>query len=103
MTANVTCPATVFQQFELDIEPKVFLKPSRMSSAEALSHNESREFSLSEAAAKGMQPLRETVSELEMLTRAGKDNFCCYLCSPLPLHPAPSLRISSRLFWGCAQ
>uniref|UniRef100_A0A8B9BK29 Transmembrane protein 259 n=1 Tax=Anser brachyrhynchus TaxID=132585 RepID=A0A8B9BK29_9AVES len=57
-------------KFELDIEPKVFLKPSRMSSAEALSRNESREFSLSEAAAKGMQPLRETVSELEMLTRA---------------------------------
>lgn len=71
----------------------MFLKPSRMSSTEALSRNESQEFSFSEAATKGMQPLRETVSEFEMLTRAGKDNFCCYLCSPLPLHlctfPAP--------------
>lgn len=71
----------------------MFLKPSRMSSTEALSRNESQEFSFSEAATKGMQPLRETVSEFEMLTRAGKDNFCCYLCSSLPLHlctfPAP--------------
>uniref|UniRef100_A0A8B9ZWR6 Transmembrane protein 259 n=1 Tax=Anas zonorhyncha TaxID=75864 RepID=A0A8B9ZWR6_9AVES len=57
-------------KFELDIEPKVFLKPSRMSSTEALSRNESQEFSFSEAATKGMQPLRETVSEFEMLTRA---------------------------------
>ncbi|XP_040548684.1 membralin isoform X1 [Gallus gallus] len=57
-------------KFELDIEPKVFLKPSRMSSTEALAHNESQEFSFSEAATKGMQPLRETVSEFEMLARA---------------------------------
>ncbi|KAM6332260.1 membralin isoform 1-T1 [Alca torda] len=57
-------------KFELDIEPKVFLKPSRVSSTEALTHNESQEFSFSEAATKGMQPLRETVSEFEMLARA---------------------------------
>ncbi|KAM6107388.1 membralin [Pterocles gutturalis] len=57
-------------KFELDIEPKVFLKPSRASSTEALTHNESQEFSFSEAATKGMQPLRETVSEFEMLARA---------------------------------
>ncbi|NXL66829.1 MBRL protein, partial [Chordeiles acutipennis] len=47
-------------KFELDIEPKVFLKPSRVSSTETLPHNESQEFSFSEAATKGMQPLRET-------------------------------------------
>ncbi|XP_054037916.1 membralin isoform X1 [Rissa tridactyla] len=57
-------------KFELDIEPKVFLKPSRVSSTEALTRNESQEFSFSEAATKGMQPLRETVSEFEMLARA---------------------------------
>ncbi|XP_061211712.1 membralin, partial [Neopsephotus bourkii] len=57
-------------KFELDIEPKVFLKPSRVSSTEALTHNESQEFSFSEAATKGMEPLRETVSEFEMLARA---------------------------------
>ncbi|KAM9369200.1 membralin [Phaethornis superciliosus] len=57
-------------KFELDIEPKVFLKPSQVSSTEALPHNESQEFSFSEAATKGMQPLRETVSEFEMLARA---------------------------------
>ncbi|OPJ86592.1 membralin isoform X1 [Patagioenas fasciata] len=57
-------------KFELDIEPKVFLKPSRVSTPEVLPHNESREFSFSEAATKGMQPLRETVSEFEMLARA---------------------------------
>ncbi|XP_075579726.1 membralin [Pelecanus crispus] len=57
-------------KFELDIEPKVFLKPSRVSSTEALTHNESQEFSFSEAATKGMQPLGETVSEFEMLARA---------------------------------
>ncbi|XP_066422522.1 membralin isoform X1 [Molothrus aeneus] len=56
-------------KFELDIEPKVFLKPSRVSSTE-LPHNDSQEFSFSDAATKGMQPLRETVSEFEMLARA---------------------------------
>ena len=96
-TANVTFPATVFQQFELDIEPKVFLKPSRVSSTEALTHNESQEFSFSEAATKGMQPLRETVSEFEMLARAGKDNLHCYLCSLLPLPRASSLHVSFLL------
>ncbi|NXA55682.1 MBRL protein, partial [Nothocercus julius] len=42
-------------KFELDIEPKVFLKPSRMSSTEALTHNESQEFSFSEATTKAWQ------------------------------------------------
>ncbi|XP_039551505.1 membralin isoform X1 [Passer montanus] len=56
-------------KFELDIEPKVFLKPSRVSSTE-LPHNDSQEFSFSDAATKGMEPLRETVSEFEMLARA---------------------------------
>lgn len=97
VTANVTFPAMVFQQFELDIEPKVFLKPSRVSSTEALTRNESQEFSFSEAATKGMQPLRETVSEFEMLARAGKDNLCCYLCSLLPLPRASSLHVSFLL------
>jgi len=86
LAANLTSSAAVPQQFELDIEPKVFLKPSRMSSTEALAHNESQEFSFSEAATKGMQPLRETVSEFEMLARAGKDNLRHYLCSLLSLH-----------------
>lgn len=97
VTSNVTLPAMVFQQFELDIEPKVFLKPSRVSSTEALTHNESQEFSFSEAATKGMQPLRETVSEFEMLARAGKDNLRCYLCSLLPLPRASSLHVSFLL------
>nr|XP_005281103.1 membralin isoform X1 [Chrysemys picta bellii] len=60
-------------KFELDIEPKVFLKPPRASSTEALTQvtqNESQEFSFSEATTKGMQPLSETVSEFEMLARA---------------------------------
>lgn len=73
MAADVALPALLFQQFELDIEPKVFLKPSRVSSTEALPRNESQELSFSEAATKGTQPLRETVSEFEMLARAGKD------------------------------
>uniref|UniRef100_A0A8D0GF58 Transmembrane protein 259 n=1 Tax=Sphenodon punctatus TaxID=8508 RepID=A0A8D0GF58_SPHPU len=57
-------------KFELDIEPKVFLKRHRVSSTEALPQNESQEFSFSETPTKGMQPLSETVSEFEMLARA---------------------------------
>ncbi|XP_030074021.1 membralin isoform X2 [Microcaecilia unicolor] len=57
-------------KFELDIEPKVFLKPSLASSTEAVSQNESQELSFSEATAKGVQPLSETVSEFEMLAKA---------------------------------
>ncbi|KFO84312.1 Membralin, partial [Buceros rhinoceros silvestris] len=64
-------------KFELDIEPKVFLKPSRVSGTEALPRNESQELSFSEASTKGTQPLRETVSEFEMLARAGKDPRRC--------------------------
>ncbi|XP_048469857.1 membralin [Rhincodon typus] len=62
-------------QFELDIEPKVFLKPSLGNKAEVVTqvvHNDSQGLSFTEAPSKGMQPLQETVSEFEMLTRAGK-------------------------------
>lgn len=74
----------------------MFLKPSRVSVPEALPHNESREFSFSEAATKGMQPLRETVSEFEMLARAGK-GLLRAVCALLPLPPAPSLHGSLLL------
>nr|XP_034975722.1 membralin isoform X1 [Zootoca vivipara] len=58
-------------KFELDIEPKVFLKPSRLGGAKVPAPNESQEFSFSgEPASKGMQPLSETVSEFEMLAKA---------------------------------
>ncbi|XP_015741783.1 membralin isoform X2 [Coturnix japonica] len=52
-------------KFELDIEPKVFLKPSRMSSTEALAHNESQEFSFSEAATK-VWPQEEYIVEYSL-------------------------------------
>ncbi|XP_078279634.1 membralin isoform X2 [Rhinoraja longicauda] len=60
-------------QFELDIEPKVFLKPSLGNKPDVVTQvvqNDSQGLSFAEAPAKGMQPLQETVSELEMLTRA---------------------------------
>ncbi|XP_028569229.2 membralin isoform X1 [Podarcis muralis] len=58
-------------KFELDIEPKVFLKPSRLGGAKVPAPNESQEFSFSgEPASKGMQPLSETVSQFEMLAKA---------------------------------
>lgn len=57
-------------QFELDIEPR--LKPSLSGGGRGL--NDSQDLSFSQAPTKGMQPLRETVSEIEMLTRAGKLN-----------------------------
>lgn len=91
MAADVALPALLFQQFELDIEPKVFLKPSRVSGTEALPRNESQELSFSEASTKGTQPLRETVSEFEMLARAGKDPRRCGRSSP---PPAPPLHVS---------
>ncbi|XP_068276848.1 membralin isoform X2 [Nyctibius grandis] len=52
-------------KFELDIEPKVFLKPSRVSSTEALTHNESQEFSFSEAASK-VWPQEEYIVEYSL-------------------------------------
>ncbi|XP_058871003.1 membralin-like isoform X1 [Acipenser ruthenus] len=59
-------------QFELDFEPK--LKPSLSSSMEALTQavglNDSQDLSFTQAPTKGMQQLRETVSEIEMLTQA---------------------------------
>lgn len=62
-------------QFELDIEPKVFLKPSLGNKPDVVTQvvqNDSQGLSFTEAPTKGMQPLQETVSEFEMLTRAGK-------------------------------
>ncbi|NXD72045.1 MBRL protein, partial [Eolophus roseicapillus] len=52
-------------KFELDIEPKVFLKPSRVSSTDALTHNESQEFSFSEAATK-VWPQEEYIVEYSL-------------------------------------
>ncbi|NXG64116.1 MBRL protein, partial [Hemiprocne comata] len=52
-------------KFELDIEPKVFLKPSRVSSPEALTRNESQEFSFSEAATK-VWPQEEYIVEYSL-------------------------------------
>lgn len=77
-------------QFELDIEPKVFFKPSRVSGTKAPAPNGSQEFSFSgEPAPKGMGPLSETVSKFEMLAKAGKDTMGLpYL--PL-LHPSPHI------------
>ncbi|XP_032902931.1 membralin isoform X3 [Amblyraja radiata] len=60
-------------QFELDIEPKVFLKPSLGNKPDVVTQvvqNDSQGLSFTEAPTKGMQPLQETVSEFEMLTRA---------------------------------
>ncbi|XP_043909949.1 membralin [Protopterus annectens] len=60
-------------QFELDIEPNVFLKPSLAGSTETVTHtaqNQSQELPFPQASSKGMQPLTERVSEFEMLARA---------------------------------
>lgn len=66
-------------QFELDIEPR--LKPSLSGGGggQGGGLNDSQDLSFSQAPTKGMQPLRETVSEIEMLTRAGKP-----MPSPIP-------------------
>lgn len=95
--ADVAFPA-LFQQFKLDIEPKVFLKPSRVSSTE-LPHNDSQEFSFSDAATKGMQPLRETVSEFEMLARAGNHTFTA-TCAPPPSPRHPPHTHPVLVPWG---
>ncbi|XP_064030880.1 membralin isoform X2 [Pogoniulus pusillus] len=52
-------------KFELDIEPKVFLKPSRGSSPEALPRNESQELSLGEAGTK-VWPQEEYIVEYSL-------------------------------------
>lgn len=63
-------------QFELDIEPR--LKPSLIGGgvgggggAGRGGANDSQDVSFSQTT-KGMQPLQDSVSELEMMTRAGK-------------------------------
>ncbi|NXR12959.1 MBRL protein, partial [Semnornis frantzii] len=52
-------------KFELDIEPKVFLKPSRGSSPEVLPRNESQELSLGEAGTK-VWPQEEYIVEYSL-------------------------------------
>lgn len=64
----VGCPLL---QFELDIEPR--LKPSLIGGG-AGGVNDSQDVSFSQTT-KGMQPLKDSVSELEMMTRAGKPFF----------------------------
>ncbi|MEQ2186288.1 hypothetical protein GOODEAATRI_027090, partial [Goodea atripinnis] len=54
-------------QFELDIEPR--LKPSVIGGGSGGGVNDSQDLSFSPAS-KGMQPLQDSVSELEMMTRA---------------------------------
>ncbi|XP_052466104.1 membralin-like isoform X1 [Carassius gibelio] len=66
MTMEMFDNSTV--RFELDIEPR--LNPSMSGGVPGSSLNESQDLSFSQASSKGMQPLRETVSEIEMLTRA---------------------------------
>lgn len=62
-------------QFELDIEPR--LKPSLIGGGVGGAAgggggvNDSQEVSFSQTT-KGMQPLKDSVSELEMMARAGK-------------------------------
>ncbi|XP_054907788.1 membralin isoform X2 [Poeciliopsis prolifica] len=62
---------TVFEnssvQFELDIEPR--LQPSVIGGGPRGGANDSQDVSFSPAS-KGMQPLQDSVSELEMMTRA---------------------------------
>ncbi|XP_027867679.1 membralin isoform X1 [Xiphophorus couchianus] len=62
---------TVFEnssvQFELDIEPR--LQPSVIGGGSRGGANDSQDVSFSPAS-KGMQPLQDSVSELEMMTRA---------------------------------
>ncbi|KAG9266707.1 membralin isoform X1 [Astyanax mexicanus] len=55
-------------RFELDIEPR--LKPSLSAGVPGTGLNDTQDLSFSQAPSKGMQPLKETVSEIEMLTRA---------------------------------
>ncbi|XP_062815607.1 membralin isoform X2 [Anolis carolinensis] len=50
-------------KFELDIEPKVYLKPSRLSGAKALAANESREFSFGDETAAKVWPQEEYIVE----------------------------------------
>ncbi|KAI5101873.1 membralin isoform X1 [Silurus meridionalis] len=55
-------------RFELDIEPR--LKPLVRDGASSSGSNDTQDLSFSQAPSKGMQPLKESVSEIEMLTRA---------------------------------
>ncbi|KAF4083475.1 hypothetical protein AMELA_G00141640 [Ameiurus melas] len=55
-------------RFELDIEPR--LKPLANNGAPGSGSNDTQDLSFSQAPSKGMQPLKETVSEIEMLMRA---------------------------------
>ncbi len=87
-------------QFELDIEPR--LKPSLIGGGvggEGVGGggggvNDSQDVSFSQTT-KGMQPLKDSVSELEMMTRAGKP----YSSSLAPLPPFSSFSCSSLLIF----
>lgn len=82
--------------FELDIEPR--LKPSLIGggvgggggAGRGGGVNDSQDVSFSQTT-KGMQPLQDSVSELEMMTRAGKPSSSCLL----PVHCLPSSSSSS--------
>ncbi|XP_042335113.1 membralin isoform X2 [Sceloporus undulatus] len=50
-------------KFELDIEPKVFLKPSRLNGAKVLAPNESQEYSFSDEPASKVWPQEEYIVE----------------------------------------
>ncbi|KAA0707879.1 Membralin Transmembrane protein 259 [Triplophysa tibetana] len=66
MTMDMFDNSTV--RFELDIEPR--LNPSMSGGVPASGLNESQDLSFGQASSKGMPELRESVSEIEMLTRA---------------------------------
>ncbi|KAJ7308239.1 hypothetical protein JRQ81_008763 [Phrynocephalus forsythii] len=58
-------------KFDLDIEPKAFLQPSRLNGAKVRPLNDSQGYPFpDEPAAKGMEPLSDSVSEFEMLAKA---------------------------------
>lgn len=70
MPFQIFLTSCFLSQFELDIEPR--LNPTMSRGVPASGLNESQDLSFGQASSKGMQPLRESVSEIEMLTRAGK-------------------------------
>lgn len=82
-------PVLTCLQFELDIEPR--LQPSVIGGGSRGGANDSQDVSFSPPS-KGMQPLQDSVSELEMMTRAGKLTFT--FCQS-----SPSLRLPPLSRW----